>query len=81
VLGLSWLTNFVGANREMKEAVQLLLTNENFDQLSHQSISPIEWQFSQSGAPHFKGLWEAGVRAMKTLLKNPGGAHSLSFEE
>ena len=74
-------TNFVGANKELKEAYQSLLSNDNIDQISKQSLTPIDWQFSPSGAPHFGGLWEAGVRAMNSLLKKSVGTYFLSFEE
>ena len=32
-------------------------------------------------APHFGGLWEAGVKSMNTLLKKIVGSHHLSLEE
>ena len=44
-------TNFVGADRELMEAAQSLLSDKTID-----------WKFSPSSAPHFGGLWEAGGR-------------------
>ncbi len=32
-------------------------------------------------APHFGGLWEAGVKAVKTLLRKMVGSHILTFQE
>ena len=75
-------TNFVGANRELKEFCQFLE-----DQKTHQAISEfcsnihITWKFIPERAPHFGGLWEATVKSMKKHLKRVVGDHRLSFEE
>ena len=75
-------TNFTGAQRELNKIHQLLQTAETRDQIHHYSSQhQIDWSFSPSRAPHFGGLWEAGVRSMKTLLKKIVGSHHLSFEE
>ncbi|XP_070155820.1 uncharacterized protein [Polyergus mexicanus] len=60
-----YVTNFVGANRELQEIHQFaqaevegnigkMLTNEG-----------IEWKFIPPFSPHMGGLWEAGVKSCK----------------
>lgn len=53
-------TNFIGAFKRL---------NDNDGQLSRKGI---EWEFILPLAPNFGGLWEAGVKSLKThlLLKN-----------
>ena len=74
-------TNFVGADRELREAKQALLDNESIDIIIREYPGHLDWKFSPSSAPHFGGLWEAGVRAMKGLLRKKVGKYSLSFED
>ena len=75
-------TDFVGANRELKEFCQFFE-----DQKTQQAISEfcsnihITWKFIPERAPHFGGLWEATVKSMKKHLKRVVGDHRLSFEE
>ena len=75
-------SNFVGADHEMKKAIQQMLSSSSIDYImQYASTRSIDWRFSPSSAPHFGGLWEAGVRAMKEILQKMVGTHSLSFEE
>ena len=74
-------TNFVGASRELREVYETILSDDTIDLITKQSLNPVEWKFSPSGAPHFGGLWEAGVKAMKLLMRKIVGSHSLSYEE
>lgn len=63
-------TNFVGAHRELMRCTQAAAEQEQ-----------IKWAFNPLSAPHFGGLWEAGVKSMKTHLKRVVGAQILTWEE
>lgn len=75
-------TNFIGADREMKEMLRLLLSLPHnvliADQLSKEWI---RWHFNPPAAPHFGGLWEAGVKSVKYHLRRIMGSNRLTFEE
>jgi hypothetical protein len=64
-------TNFVGANKELKQALKALDRDRIHDALSAKGI---QWHFSPPRAPHFGGAWEILVksvkRALKTVLRN-----------
>ncbi|XP_039309114.1 uncharacterized protein LOC120358581 [Solenopsis invicta] len=72
-------TNFVGANSELSAAFRAALKDQNF--LNQTSSDQVTWHFMPSSAPHFGGLWEAGVRSVKHYLRRVVGAYTLTFEE
>ena len=75
-------TNFVGANRVIKELYAFLLTKTTDEVLaSFCSTQGIDWHFIPERAPHFGGLWEAAVKSFKTHLYRVIGNTKLSFEE
>ena len=71
-------TNFVGAEREIKE----LLRNQGSVAIGEFCSSQnINWRFAPEHAPHFGGLWEAAVKSFKTHVKRILGEVKLNFEE
>lgn len=63
-------TNFVGAHKYLKEIF-----------LNATKVEAIEWKFNPPSAPHFSGLWEAGIKAVKTHLNRVIGDQILTYEE
>ncbi len=75
-------TNFQGARNEIKELQRLHLSTDTQQAISHfSSKTSIQWHFIPPRAPHFGGLWEAGVRSMKTLLRKQVAPHPLRFHK
>ena len=58
-------TNFVGASRELREALEEV----DHDALMTEFCGPkMKWTFNPPGAPHFSGCWERLVRSVKKVL-------------
>ena len=75
-------TNFIGARNETIEIQKLLKSKSTKEAISHFSTSlEVEWHFIPPRAPHFGGLWEAAVKAMKILLRKIVKSHILAFQE
>lgn len=75
-------TNFVGANRKLKEYHDFLREQENFDAISQWcSIRGIKWHFIPPSSPHMGGSWESFVKLVKTLLPQVYGESYLTYEE
>lgn len=58
-------TNFVGGERELREAVAAMAPQWR-EQLAEQQIS---FRFNPPSAPHFGGTWEREVKSIKTALR------------
>jgi len=72
-------TNFQGASNELNRHFKSLAKDSNLrDVLANDQV---DWHFIPSAAPHFGGLWEAGVKSMKTHLKRVIGSRTLSRAE
>lgn len=69
--------NFVGA---MKELQSMFESNSNniVDALANENI---QFKFIPPYAPHFGGLWEAGVKSCKYHLRRVVGMANLTYEE
>lgn len=63
-------TNFTGANRELLSYMKFAVESE-----------AIEWRFNPPGAPHFGGLWESGIKSLKTHMARVIGDQVLTYEE
>lgn len=63
-------TNFVGANKILQDMMKTAATQEQ-----------IEWHFNPPSAPHFGGLFEAGIKSVKSHLTRVIGQQVLSYEE
>jgi hypothetical protein len=75
-------TNFVGASKELKELLALVNSNPHQQRVSsHLANEGIRFHFNPPSAPHFGGLWEAGVKSVKHHLHRVVGNTRLTFEE
>jgi len=75
-------TNFVGANRRLKE-LRDLFTSDIHKKIIYQCAAEVgvEWKFIPPRSPHFGGLWEAAVKSIKGQLQKTLGTASLTYEE
>ncbi len=75
-------SNFVGAAEEIR-AIQAMTGSREFRDtiINHCSTYDIKWHFIPPRAPHFGGLWEAAVKAMKVGLRKVAAPHPLTWPE
>lgn len=75
-------TNFHGARRCLTEMHKLCLNQAHNDLITYTLAKDgINWHFIPPSAPHFGGLWEAGVKSVKLHLRRVVGESILTFEE
>ena len=55
-------TNFVGTEKELREALKRLDSERIGDQLSSERV---QWHFNPPSSPHFGGVWERLVHSAK----------------
>ncbi|XP_043468377.1 uncharacterized protein LOC122502410 [Leptopilina heterotoma] len=72
-------TNFRGADKELKEAWRNVTIEKSVQ--NHVLDKGIRWHFNPPHAPHFGGLWKAGVKSVKSHFKRVIGKQTLTFEE
>ena len=75
-------TNFIGANRELRELNAFLRHQITQGAISEFcSANNIQWKFIPERSPHFGGLWESAVKSAKNHLKRIVSPVKLTFEE
>lgn len=74
-------TNFVGANRILQSDVIAAEKSWKTDLDIELKDLGTDWHFIPPATPHFGGLWEAGVKSVKTHLNKTIGSSLLTFEE
>ncbi|KMQ87811.1 hypothetical protein RF55_12816 [Lasius niger] len=73
-------TTFVGADSQLR-ALFRAGGRDSYRILGRLMDDGIRWHFNPPAAPHFGGLWEAAVKAMKHHLRRVIGKTKLTFEE
>jgi hypothetical protein len=75
-------TNFVGSRKELSVLQQILDTSFGRESMPNAASElGATWTTIPPRAPHWGGLWEAGVKSAKTHLKKVVGNKVLNFEE
>ncbi|GBM48217.1 hypothetical protein AVEN_72489-1 [Araneus ventricosus] len=75
-------TNVVGANNELRKILKDLFNKESTGKIEDFIASEgIVWHFNPPATPHFGGLWEAGVKSLKSHPKRVVGNTVLTHEE
>ena len=74
--------NFVGCSRALKEFYKTICDCTNAEKtLSYCLNNKISWKFIPPYAPHFGGIWEAGVKNVKRHLSREFNGVTLTIEE
>ncbi|XP_033229513.1 uncharacterized protein LOC117181054 [Belonocnema kinseyi] len=75
-------TNFVGANKELRELYKTIQSIENNKGKKSCFVkNGIFGHFIPPRAPHFGGLWEAAVKSFKTHFTKVSGTSLLTYEQ
>lgn len=75
-------TNFVGTSNELHQLYTNLQSEVHRRAVNDFLLTrEIEWHFIPPRAPNFGGLWEAGVKSVKTHLRRTLQNATLTFEE
>lgn len=58
-------TNFISADKELREAIKALNQNKIQDAMSQKGI---QWIFNPPAASHHGGVWERQIRTVRKVL-------------
>lgn len=70
-------TNFVGANNEMSEALEIWKRQQTLELVQARGTT---WHFITPAAPFQGGIWESAVKSMKRHLRPTLGTRKFTFE-
>lgn len=73
-------TTFVGAAKQIKQLKEFF-SNNSGSICNFASSLNIHWQFIPPRAPHFGGLWEAGVKSVKKYLETTLKGSKFTYEQ
>lgn len=73
-------SNYIGANNQLNEIYTFLKDNSNVVS-QNLLVDKVNWHFIPANSPNFGGLWEAGIKSIKSHLKRVMGNASLTFED
>lgn len=68
-------TNFVGANRELREEIAKWNENKIHELMNEKGI---RWKFNPPGASHMGGVWERQIRSVRRILASLTKEQTLS---
>ncbi|XP_055614977.1 uncharacterized protein LOC129761286 [Toxorhynchites rutilus septentrionalis] len=75
-------TNFIGAQSALRDLYRLFKEETTQNKIfEYCQAKQINWRTIPPSAPHFGGLWEAGVKSVKTVLKKVYQSTSLTLFE
>lgn len=75
-------TNFLGADRQLKELHSLINSESHNNKIkNHLADHEIEWNFIPPRTPHFGGIWEAAVKSLKHHMRRTVGETLFTFED
>lgn len=74
-------TNFVGAEKVITRSMLECARKWNQDLAQELTQFEAGWHFNPPSAPHFGGLWEAGVKSVKHHLKRVMSCARLTYDE
>lgn len=75
-------TNFIGAKNQLDELYSLLHSHDYRSAMQDElNKHKITWKFSVPFGPHMSGIWESGIKSVKSHLYKIIGNQILSYEE
>ncbi|XP_014294818.1 uncharacterized protein [Halyomorpha halys] len=74
--------NFIGAANKLQKLVHWQCSKSTQEDICrHAKEREIQWHFNPPAAPHFRGIWEAGIKSAKRVMEKVVNGVNLTFEE